>query len=98
MIAPADVPGLAAASSTKVGHDLARPECVLATGHGWLYASDARGGVTGIGPDGSQVRMLAQTADLSGRLCPNGIALCEDGSFLVAGLGGDVCRHRARAA
>lgn len=64
-----------------VGHDLVRPECVLACASGRLFMSDGRGGVTTIAPDGSQ-RMIGRSS-----LTPNGIALCRDGSFLVANLG-----------
>lgn len=68
---------------TTVGRDLQRPECVLACASGRLYVSDGRGGVTTIGPDGTQ-RLIGR-----GSLVPNGIALCRDGSFLVANLGTD---------
>ena len=66
---------------TFVGHDLQRPECVLACASGRLFVSDGRGGVTTIAPDGAQ-RMIGNSS-----LVPNGIALCRDGSFLVANLG-----------
>ncbi|MGG5809481.1 SMP-30/gluconolactonase/LRE family protein [Falsiroseomonas sp. CW058] len=62
------------------GHDLHRPECVLATRRGDLYVSDRRGGVTHIAPDGSQ-RLIG-----GGTLIPNGIALLRDGSFAIANL------------
>jgi hypothetical protein len=42
-----------------VGHDLQRPECILAEPDGVLWSADARGGVMRIAPDGSQ-RMVAQ--------------------------------------
>ena len=67
----------------SLGHDLHRPECVLACASGRLFMSDARGGVTTIGPDGTQ-RMIGRSS-----LLPNGIALCRDGSLLVANLGPD---------
>ncbi|MET0205050.1 MAG: SMP-30/gluconolactonase/LRE family protein [Casimicrobiaceae bacterium] len=66
---------------TYVGHDLHRPECVLTCASGRLYMSDARGGVTTIAPDGAQ-RLIGKSD-----LTPNGIALCRDGSFLIANLG-----------
>jgi sugar lactone lactonase YvrE len=66
---------------TYVGHDLNRPECVLTCASGRLYMSDGRGGVTTIAPDGAQ--QLIGKSDLT----PNGIALCRDGSFLIANLG-----------
>ena len=40
-----------------VGDDLARPECVLACASGRLYASDKRGGIAMIEPDGTQRRI-----------------------------------------
>ncbi len=64
-----------------VGHDLQRPECVLATRSGDLYCSDKRGGVVHIAPDGSQ-RLIGEDP----RIIANGIALRRDGSFLVANL------------
>jgi sugar lactone lactonase YvrE len=66
---------------TYVGHDLQRPECVLACASGRLYMSDGRGGVTTVAPDGEQA-LIGNSS-----LVPNGIALCRDGSFLVANLG-----------
>jgi len=66
---------------TFVGHDLQRPECVLACASGRLFMSDGRGGVTTIAPDGTQ-RMIGKS-----NLVPNGIAWCRDGSFLIANLG-----------
>ena len=71
---------------TFIGEDLARPECVLATRAGALFVSDWGGGVTRIGPDGRQSRILAR--NIAG-LRPNGIALSPDGTFLIAHLGAD---------
>ena len=69
-----------------VGTGLKRPECVLATASGDLYAGDWRGGVARIRPDGSHVLYAAELPD--GRpLRPNGIAIRRDGSFLLADLG-----------
>ena len=69
-----------------IGKGLNRPECVLATARGDLYASDFRGGVTQISPDGSQVLYAGKLP--GGRpLRPNGIALRRSGSFLLADLG-----------
>lgn len=69
---------------SSIGRDLARPECVLACASGRLYASDRRGGIAVIEPDGAQRRIGDAAA-----LMPNGIALCRDGSFLVANMGAD---------
>ena len=67
-----------------LGTGLKRPECVLCTKAGALFVSDWDGGVTRIGPDGGQRRLLAPA---SAGLRPNGIALSRDGSFLIAHLG-----------
>ncbi len=65
----------------RVGHDLSRPECVLACASGRLFASDRRGGgVMAIEPDGTQ-RLIGRST-----LVPNGIALRRDGSFLVGNM------------
>lgn len=66
-----------------VGTGLQRPECVLATKSGHVFVSDKRGGVLQIRPDGSQ-HLTCES-----NLLPNGIALLQDGSFLVANLGPD---------
>ena len=69
-----------------VGRELNRPECVLATAGGDVYAADWRGGVAHLRPDGAQA--LYATALPGGRpLRPNGIALRPTGSFLLADLG-----------
>lgn len=65
---------------TFVGNALHRPECVLATSQGRLFASDSRGGVLAIEPDGTQT-LIGRSS-----IVPNGIALMRDGSFLVANL------------
>ncbi|MBV9230025.1 MAG: SMP-30/gluconolactonase/LRE family protein [Chloroflexi bacterium] len=67
---------------TYTGHDLVRPESVLAQPDGTLWTSDGRGGVTRIRPDGSQ-----QFIDGLGGNEPNGLAMADDGSLIVANLG-----------
>ena len=69
-----------------VGHDLHRPESVVATQSGNLYTADWRGGVAHIAPDGTQSLYLGFPVD-GEALKPNGIALLKDGSFLLAHLG-----------
>lgn len=69
-----------------VGTGLHRPECVLCTAAGHRYTADWRGGVAHGLPDGSQRLYTGQIA-ADQPLRPNGIALCADGSFLVAHLG-----------
>ncbi len=67
---------------TYTGHDLVRPESVLAQPNGTLWTSDGRGGVTRINPNGSQ-----QFIDGLGGTEPNGLAMTDDGSIIVANLG-----------
>src|SRR4030081_3419402 len=83
-----------------VGHDLQRPECILAERDGTLWSADARGGVMRIRPDGTQ-QLIAQTGHrgidvsdptsyiLGGATLPNGIAMNRDGDFLIANFGTD---------
>src|SRR6266849_811396 len=63
---------------TYTGHDLVRPESVLAKPNGTLWVSDGRGGVTRIDPDGQQTFL----GGLGGE--PNGLAMADDGSIFVA--------------
>ena len=72
-----------------VGHDLHRPESVVATQSGNLYTADWRGGVAHIAPDGTQSLYLGFPVD-GEALKPNGIALLKDGSFLLAHLGSEL--------
>ncbi len=65
---------------TFTGHDLVRPESVLVRPDGTLLVSDGRGGITRIDPDGQQEFL----GGLGGE--PNGIALMDDGSILVANI------------
>jgi sugar lactone lactonase YvrE len=70
-----------------IGSDLQRPECVALTSAGEVVVSNWRGGVTIIGPDGSQLECLAGGGAFP--LRPNGVACTADGEFLVAHLGDD---------
>lgn len=65
-----------------VGHDLSRPECVLALDDGTLWVSDQGSALLRIDPDGAQVRVGA----IGG--APNGFALCVDGRFAIADIEG----------
>jgi sugar lactone lactonase YvrE len=71
----------------RVGYGLKRPECVLTHASGYLFCADwqGSGGVAVISPQG-QVRRLA-IADAGLELRPNGIALEQGGSFILAHLG-----------
>lgn len=79
-----------------VGHDLMRPECVLATRDGRLYCSDWRGGVVRIDPSGERHALGCAASREDTDFMPNGIALLRDRSLLVANLGpqGGVWRLR----
>lgn len=90
-----------------VGHDLQRPECILAEPDGTLWAADARGGVMQIRPDGSQQVVTQKksgdfeqagseaTRYLEGTL-PNGFAFASNGDFLIANFGTDRLERMTR--
>jgi sugar lactone lactonase YvrE len=85
------------AAIRHVGHDLSRPECILAERDGALWAADARGGAMHIRPDGSQklITPLAKSADTSATpnlfegTLPNGLAFARNGDLLIANFGTD---------
>lgn len=80
-----------------LGENLVRPECVLCTASGRLFAANFDGGVTVIEPDGRQWHLIGR-GDVTVR--SNGIALEADGSFLLTHLGdtaGGVYRLRPDA-
>ena len=65
------------------GSQLVRPECVLCCADGAVYTSHFGGGVTRIGPDGTQNNILGQGEPT---VATNGFCLRADGSFLCANL------------
>lgn len=65
----------------QTGHDLHRPESVLARKDGDLLVSDGTGAVVRIGKDGPQTRI----GEVGGE--PNGLALAPDGSVYIANIG-----------
>jgi gluconolactonase len=90
-----------------IGHDLQRPECVLAERDGTLWSADARGGVVEIEPDGTQ-RIVTQRGSnffsdagtetsryLEGTL-PNGLAFDKNGDFLISNFGTDCLERMTR--
>lgn len=81
-----------------VGHELQRPECILAEPDGTLWTADARGGVVRIDPDGAQT-LVAQEIDVRfaesssaerftmGGTLPNGLAFATNGDIMIANFG-----------
>jgi sugar lactone lactonase YvrE len=95
------------ASIRYIGHDLQRPECILAEPDGTLWSADARGGVMRIAPDGTQTMITQQsnaqfqsTADFEARFTqgtlPNGLAFAANGDFLIANFGTDALEVMTR--
>jgi gluconolactonase len=90
-----------------VGHDLQRPECILAECDGTLWCADARGGVVRICPDGHQTIVTQRrsghfeeagteaTRYLEGTL-PNGLAFAGNGDFLISNFGTDCLERMSR--
>ena len=72
---------------TFLGQGLVRPECVIATDKGDLYASHGEGGISHITPTGDIAVYLANDSEKPGDFLPNGYSLRPDGSFLIANLG-----------
>lgn len=83
-----------------VGHDLQRPECILAERDGSLWSADARGGVMHIRPDATQ-KLITQRAEtgfataadeetrfVTGTL-PNGLAFARNGDIVISNFGTD---------
>lgn len=67
-----------------VGSNLSRPESVIATADGRLYATDRSCGVVRVLP--TQCAPVPLQIPVEGFM-PNGIALLPDGSFLIANIG-----------
>lgn len=90
-----------------IGHDLQRPECILAEADGTLWSADARGGVVRIAPDGSQEittqsykNAFEKAGDEASRFTegtlPNGLAFAENGDILISNFGTDVLEVMTR--
>ena len=75
------------------GNGLSRPECVVAHRSGWLFAPycEGAGGISAIAPDGRVHHhcVAATGPGVPSTLFPNGIALEQGGSFLLAHLGAE---------
>jgi sugar lactone lactonase YvrE len=74
-----------------IGHDLSRPECIVAEPNGTLWISDDRCGVTRLDPSGKQERI----GRISGT--PNGIALEPSGQLLIADIGTGAIHRLSRS-
>jgi gluconolactonase len=98
------------AEITLTGHELRRPECVLAQPSGDLWVADLRGGVLHIAPDGHQELIRPQdsggpfapdeNANIDGNQgfsLPNGLCFDQDGDFVIADFGTNVIGHLTRA-
>ena len=74
-----------------LGRNLHRPECVLATKSGDVFASHAadRGGIAHIDVNGRTNFITATAGDIPDDFIPNGYSLMPDGSFLIANVGND---------
>ena len=74
---------------TFIGSNLCRPECVLATKAGDIYASHASGpgGIAHFNSAGETDFILAVSGDIPKGFIPNGYSLMPDGSFLIANVG-----------
>ena len=81
------VPSITLNQITFSGDRLVRPECVIASRNGDLYASHGGGGITHISPDGKSNVIFANNKEKPNDFIPNGYSLQPDGSFLVANLG-----------
>ncbi len=71
---------------TFTGDRFLRPECILTTRRGDIYASDARGGIAHVDHAGHHRIYAGASLDLPVPLHPNGFALDRDGSFIIAHL------------
>lgn len=95
-----------------IGQDLQRPECILAEPDGTLWAADARGGVTRLRHDGSQIFIgqksdhrfggasEASTGDVESKYTqgtlPNGLAFAANGDILISNFGTDLLEVMTR--
>ena len=90
-----------------LGHDLQRPECILAERDGSLWSADAHGGVVHLWPDGRQelvtqkrssefTRSADDVARFTQGTLPNGLAFDRDGHFLISNFGTDCLERMTR--
>ncbi|MDN7177069.1 SMP-30/gluconolactonase/LRE family protein [Caballeronia sp. SEWSISQ10-4 2] len=67
---------------TYIGHDLSRPECIIAERDGTLWIADNRGSITHIEAQSGIQRLIGPNEGV-----PNGIAMTARGDFVVADIG-----------
>lgn len=91
-----------------IGHDLLRPECILAEPDGTLWTADARGGVMRIDASGTQTLIAQQTDStgapaandaeqlVNGKTLPNGLAFDREGNIVIANFGTDAIELMTR--
>ena len=100
------------ASIRFIGHDLQRPECILAEPDGTLWSADARGGVMKLRHDGTQTFIgqkasdrfgaagAASAGDLEAKFTqgtlPNGLAFAANGDILISNFGTDLLEVMSR--
>jgi hypothetical protein len=75
---------IARADLTFLGRGLARPECVVVTARGDVFASDRRGGIARVHAERPAELILGRGVQ---EFLPNGFALLPDRSFMIANLG-----------
>jgi hypothetical protein len=75
------------ADLTFVGRDLARPECVVVTARGDVFASDRRGGIARVHDQAPPELILARKGQIVDEFLPNGFALLPKRRFMIANLG-----------
>lgn len=93
-----------------VGHDLSRPECILAEADGSLWTADGRGGVMRIDANGQQTLIVQKDENgtgeapavsdtqqlVLGKTLPNGLAFDRDGNIVIANFGTDAIELMTR--
>lgn len=95
-----------------IGHDLQRPECILAEADGTLWSADARGGVMKLRHDGTQTFIGQKASDRFGAASeasagdleakftqgtlPNGLAFAANGDILISNFGTDLLEVMTR--
>lgn len=96
------------ASIRFLGHDLQRPECILAEPDGTIWTADARGGVVRIDSKTGEQTLVTQesvgagvsskdaTQLVMGGTLPNGLAFDRNGDILIANFGTDAIELMTR--